>query len=97
MWCCTARHCNILYTQVALEDLGYDLFGALEHIGCVAKEEDGGGGGASVLSPVVTGSIPVPDAEVEASSGGAGALRGACTWLVLLAFGMTAWASLSIG
>ena len=37
MWCCTARQCNILYTQQAIEDLGYDTIDVLEYITCVGK------------------------------------------------------------
>lgn len=73
MWCCTARHCNILYTQQALEDLGYTALEDLAYFECVAKEEGGGSAGSSdagagpVVSPVFTGTVSVADAEAEAS------------------------------
>ena len=38
MWCCTARQCNILYTQQAIEDLGYDTIDPLDYISCVEKQ-----------------------------------------------------------
>lgn len=37
MWCCTQRQCNILYTQQAIEDLGYDTIDDLEYIRCYDK------------------------------------------------------------
>nr|BAV58352.1 hypothetical protein [Ulva partita] len=47
MWCCTKRQCNILYTQQAIEDLGYDTIDNLEYITCHALEpsEEGGADG----------------------------------------------------
>eukprot|EP00892_Ulva_mutabilis_P008873 jgi/Ulvmu1/6358/UM029_0066.1 len=67
MWCCTKRQCNILYTQQAIEDLGYDTIDDLEYITCHALEpsEDGtptdGGAGTGVSRDVT---IPLAASSV---------------------------------
>lgn len=67
MWCCTKRQCNILYTQQAIEDLGYDTIDDLEYITCHALEpseksaaSDGGaaaGVSRDVTIPLIASSV----------------------------------------
>lgn len=61
MWCCTKRQCNILYTQQAIEDLGYDTIDNLEFITCHAlepSEEAGTDGGRATAG--VNRDVTVP-------------------------------------
>eukprot|EP00892_Ulva_mutabilis_P007870 jgi/Ulvmu1/5455/UM226_0003.1 len=64
MWCCTARQCNILYTQQAIEDLGYDSIDDLEYIACYSKEASG--------SQDLTNVAAAPDGGVPVLVGGPG-------------------------
>jgi hypothetical protein len=34
MWCCTARQCNIHYTEQAVQDLGFSLPFSMEFLTC---------------------------------------------------------------
>ena len=69
MWCCTGSQCDILYTQQALEDLGYDTgaAGDLAFIQCYSSEPTAeyGPGADLLLEP--SAANPGPAAALIAS------------------------------
>ena len=67
-WCCTARQCNILYTQQALKDLGYPVGDDLEYISCVEKGAADIASENSPADPVVDGNSAVGDIVTDSDS-----------------------------
>lgn len=82
MWCCTKRKCNILYTQQAVVDLGYDFIDELQFLQCFSSEQGGGPGSGmppSALVPGATAGSSGAGADTEAARGDAGADGGGGT------------------
>lgn len=75
MWCCTRRQCNILYTQQAIEDLGYDTIDTLNFIQCVSTD-DPPAAGVVAASSIMAPEPASPTAQAGAGVPGAGEARG---------------------
>ena len=73
MWCCTARQCNILYTQQALRDLGFADIGDLEYMQCYAAEPSPGPLPPGAAAPSQTGPDLVPSLNATGDAPGTGA------------------------